>query len=171
MAIGDNLLLDFDQEIARTRTTLERVPADRFDWRPHPKSGTLLWLARHVADLPSLGALIVTQDQFEAAPGRRPVEPPPSDTAGIVAVFDSNAGRMRAAIDGASDDDLRKPWSLLNDGTVLFTRPKAALLRTFVMNHMIHHRAQLGVYLRLNDVPVPSLYGPSADEPSPSARA
>ena len=125
MAIGDNLLPDFDQEIARTRTTLERVPADKFDWKPHPKSGSILWLARHVADLPSLGALVVNQDEFDAAPGRRAVEPPPSDTAGIVAVLDSNARRMRTAIDDASDEDLLKPWSLLNNGTVLFTRPKA----------------------------------------------
>ena len=167
MTISENLLPDFEEEIARTRTTLERVPVDKFDWKPHPKSGSMLWLARHVADLPSLGAIIVTQDELDAAPGRRPVEPPPSDTAAIVAVLDSNARRMRAALAGASDDDLRKPWSLLSNGTVLFTRPKAALLRSFVMNHLIHHRAQLGVYLRLNDIPVPSLYGPSADEPLP----
>ena len=167
MPIGESWLPELDQEMAGTRTTLARVPADKFGWKPHPKSGSMLWLARHLADLPSLGALVVTEDGFDATPGSRAAEPPPSDTAAIVAVFDTNARRMRAAIAGASDEDLRKPWSLRSGGAVLFTRPKAVVLRSFVLNHVVHHRAQLGVYLRLNDVPVPSLYGPSADESPP----
>ena len=164
MQIGESLLPELDQEMAGTRRTLERVPADKLDWKPHPKSGSMLWLARHLADLPSLGALVVTEDGFDATPGSRAAEPPPSDTAAIVAVFDTNARRMRAAVAGASDEDLRKPWSLRSGGAVLFTRLKAVVLRSFVLNHVVHHRAQLGVYLRLNGVPVPSLYGPSADE-------
>lgn len=166
MAIGESLLPEFDQEIAGARKTLERVPADKFDWRPHPKSGTMIWLAGHLANLPSWAPITINRDELDMAPGGKPMAPPPTpaDTAELVATFDRHAAEARAAIAGASDADLLKPWSLLNDGTILMTLPKVAVLRGFVMNHLIHHRAQLGVYLRLNDVSVPSLYGPSADE-------
>ena len=169
MAISESLLPEFDQETAGIRKTLERVPVDKFDWKPHPKSGSMLWLAGHLANLPSWGALTVNTDEFDMAPGGEAMEqpPPPADTAEIVATFDKNIAETRAAIAGASDEELLKPWSLLSNGTVLFTTPKAVVLRSFVMNHLIHHRAQLGVYLRMNDIPVPSLYGPSADETPP----
>ena len=167
MAIGENLLPEFDREMAGTRKMLERLPVERLDWKPHPKSGSLLWLARHLADLPSLGARTVTSDAFDATPGGQVVEPPFANAAELLATFDKNARDMRAAIASASDGELLKPWSLLSNGTVLFTAPKATVLRSFVMNHLIHHRAQLGMYLRMNDVPVPSLYGPPADESSP----
>ena len=166
MAISESLLPEYDQEIAGVRRTLERVPADKFDWKPHPKSLSMLWLAVHLANLPSWGTLTVSRDELDTAPGGEPMAPPPppADTDELVATFDRHAAEARAAIAGASDADMMKPWSLLSNGTVLFTLPKAAVLRSFVMNHLIHHRAQLGVYLRMNDVPVPSLYGPSADE-------
>ena len=98
------------------------------------------------------------------AANRSPFPQPPADNAALVATFDRNAAAARAAIAGASDSDLFRPWSLLQNGVTLMTMPKVAVLRSFVLNHLIHHRAQLGVYLRLNDIAVPSLYGPSADE-------
>ena len=169
MAISESLLPEFDQEMAGVRKTLERVPEDKFDWKPHPKSGSMLWLAGHLANLPSWGTLTVHRDELDMAPGGKPMElpPPPASTAELVATFDRTSAEARAAIAGAGDAELMKPWSLLNNGVVLFSMPKVVVLRSFVMNHLIHHRAQLGVYLRINDVPVPSLYGPSADEAPP----
>ena len=169
MTISESLLPEYDQEIAGVRRTLERVPADKFDWKPHPKSGSMVWLAGHVANLPSWGTLTVTRDELDMAPGGVPVAPPPppADTAELVATLDKHATEARAAIARASDAELIRPWSLLTNRTVLFTMPKVAVLRRFVMNHLIHHRAQLGVYLRMNAIPVPSLYGPSADEAPP----
>lgn len=169
MAISDSLLPEFDQEIAGARRTLERVPADKFDWRPHPRSGTLVWLAGHLANIPSWAPLTIDQDELDMAPGGKALAPPPrpADTAELLATLDRNAAAARAAIAGASDAELLKPWTLLSNGRKLMTLPKAAVLRSFVMNHLVHHRAQLGVYLRLNDVPVPAIYGPSADESPP----
>ena len=169
MAISDSLLPEFDQEIAGARRTLERVPDDKFDWQPHPRSGTMVWLAGHLANLPSWAPLTINQDELDLAPGGKQMDspPPPADTAELVATFDRHAAEARAAIAGASDAELMKPWTLLSNGQTLMTLPKVAVLRSFVMNHLIHHRAQLGVYLRLNDIPVPSIYGPSADEAPP----
>ena len=169
MAISDSLLPEFDQEIAGARRTLERVPADKFDWRPHPRSGTLIWLAGHLANIPSWAPLTIDRDDFDMAPGGKAMAPPPTpaDTAELLATFDRHAAAARAAIAGAGDAELLKPWTLLSNGRTIMTQPKASVLRSFVMNHLIHHRAQLGVYLRLNDVPVPSIYGPSADESPP----
>ena len=169
MAISESLLPEYDQEIAGARRTLERVPADKFDWKPHPKSLSMISLAGHVAGLPSLATLTINRDDFDTAPGGEPMEQPPqpADTAELVATLDKTAGEARAALAGASDAELMRPWSMLTNGTILFTLPKVVVLRSFVMNHLIHHRAQLGVYLRMNDIPVPSLYGPSADEAPP----
>lgn len=166
MTISAALLPEFDQEIASTRRTLERVPADKLDWSPHPKSGTMGWLATHVARIPEWATITIAQDQLDVAPGGQPPEPatPAADPAALLATFDENVAAARAAIEGASDETLMKPWSLLQNGTTLMTLPKAAVLRSFVMNHLVHHRAQLGLYLRLNDIPVPAIYGPSADE-------
>ena len=166
MAIRDTLLPEFDQEIAGARKTLERVPDDRLDWSPHPKSGTMGWLAGHLANLPSWAVITLRQDEFDLAPGGKPLDPPPppADSAELVATLDRLAAEARAAIAAAADDDLLKPWTMLQDGKQIMTLPKVAVLRSFVFNHLIHHRAQLGVYLRLNDVAVPSIYGPSADE-------
>lgn len=166
MALRDALLGEFDQEMASTRKTLERVPEDRFAWTPHEKSGSMVWLAGHLANLPSWASLTIDQDEFDLAPGGKSPEPPPppTTTADLLDMFDKNAAAARAAIARATDEDLGRPWSLLQDGKTLMTVPKVAVLRSFVFNHMIHHRAQLGVYLRLNDIAVPSVYGPSADE-------
>lgn len=162
----DALLPEFDREMANTRKSLERVPEDKLGWKPHDKSGTLGWLATHLATLPTWGTSTVEQDSIDLAPEGVPLPPVPvaNSRKEILEMFDKNAAAARTAIAGASDERLLQPWSLLFGGKTLFSMPRIAVLRTFVMNHSIHHRAQLGVYLRLNDVSVPAIYGPSADE-------
>ncbi len=168
MAINQALLPEFDHEMATTRKALERVPEGKFAWKPHPKSMTLGRLASHVAEIPGWGMMTVERDSVDIAP---PGAPPQtgaslSSRKEILELFDKNVAAARAAMAGAGDDHLMKPWSLLSGGKTVLSMPRVAVWRSFVMNHLIHHRAQLGVYLRLNDVPVPSTYGPSADEGS-----
>ncbi len=167
MAIAQGLLLQFDHEMAGVRKTLERAPEEKFDYRPHPKSGTMGWLAAHLATLPSLALRVIEKDSFEIAPDGKPPSGPPKlkTRQEVLETFDKNRDAARAAMAGASDEHLMKHWKLSYLGKEIFTLPRAAVLRTMVISHMIHHRAQLGVYLRMNDLPVPSLYGPSADEP------
>lgn len=166
MPIAASLLPEFDQEMSNTRKSLERVPFDKADWKPHPKSPTLLWLAGHVANIPSWTSITLTQDSLDInPPGQKPPSAtPPRSSAELMETFEKNRKAARETLEKISDAELMKPWSLLNGGKTVLTLPRVAVLRGFVMNHMIHHRAQLGVYLRMNDVPVPALYGPSADE-------
>ena len=166
MALRDALLPEFDMEMASTRKLLERVPVEKSDFKPHTKSGSLGWLAWHVADLPHWVVETVNRDELDFAPAGAPRPTPPKleSREALLASFDQKVAAARAAIAGVSDEHLAKPWSLKAGGHTIFTMPRAAVLRSFVMNHLIHHRAQLGVYLRLNDVPVPGMYGPSADE-------
>lgn len=165
MGLSESLLPEFDNEMANTRKTLERVPDDKFGWKPHAKSFPMGGLATHLANLPSWGSLTVSSDSFDMAPEGKPLKTPElTSTKSVLAKFDENVAATRAAIAGASDADLFKPWALMSNGNTILTMPKIAVLRNFVMNHVIHHRAQLGVYLRLNDIPVPAVYGPSADE-------
>ena len=168
MSISASLLPEFDQEMANLRKTLERVPDGKFDWKPHPKSNNMGWLANHLANLPSWMAFTLSQDSLDVMPatGDAYKEPKADNTAGIVAQLDKNVAAARQALQSATDEQLMKPWSLLKGGQPIFTMPRVAVLRGMVMNHMIHHRAQMTVYLRMNDVPVPALYGPSADEGS-----
>ena len=166
MALSDAILPEFDYEMANTRKTLERVPDDKFGWKPHEKSGAMGWLAGHLANLPTWTGYTINQDSLDLAPvgGEAPRAEPPTPREELLKLFDKNVTEARAAIAAASDADLFQPWSLLKGGQTLFTMPKIAVLRGFVMNHQIHHRGQLTVYLRLNDIPVPALYGPSADD-------
>jgi uncharacterized damage-inducible protein DinB len=166
MAISESLLPEFDMEMASARKTLERVPEQKLDFRPHPKSGTMAWLATHLANIPTWGSITINQDTLDLAPGGKPSDPPPlaRTTAELLETFDRNVADARAALAGASDEHLMQPWSLVKGGDKMLTMPRVAVLRSFILNHLIHHRAQLGVYLRMNDVPVPSIYGPSADE-------
>jgi uncharacterized damage-inducible protein DinB len=166
MTLSEGLLPEFDQEMASTRKTLERVPDGRFGWKPHEKSMTLGRLASHVAESPGWAATTIETDSLDlASPGAPPFKPITADTRQeVLAIFEKNIAAARAAIAGASDDHLAKPWSLLMGGKTILTLPRMSVLRTFVMNHTIHHRAQLGVYLRLNNIPLPAIYGPSADE-------
>jgi uncharacterized damage-inducible protein DinB len=166
MALSEALLPEFDHEMANTRKTLERVPEDKFDWKPHEKSMSLGNLATHLATLPSWVVFTINETSLDIAP----VDGPPMKTEPatsrqeILDRFDESVKTAREALAGASDEQLFVDWSLLSGGNTVLTMPRVAVLRSFVMNHNIHHRAQLGVYLRLNDVAVPSIYGPSADE-------
>ena len=166
MKISETLLPEFDREMANTRKTLERVPDDKLDWTPHEKSMTMRSLSSHLSNLAGWPVYVIERDSLDLAPvGEEPLRTQPVNSAQeAVEMFDKNVAAARAAIAGVSDEDLLKPWSLLAGEKNLFTMPRIAMLRGMVMNHIIHHRAQLGVYLRLNDVPVPSIYGPSADE-------
>jgi len=167
MTLSEMLLLDFDQEMANTRRTLERVPVEKPGWKPHEKSMSLGRLAQHVAELPSWAIFTIGQDSLDILPWvLRPISrrrPRPRGKS-CSETFDKHASDARTAIAGANDEHLMKPWTLLMGGRQIFSLPRVAVLRTSVLNHSIHHRAQLGVYLRLNDLPVPGLYGPSADE-------
>jgi uncharacterized damage-inducible protein DinB len=166
MALRDALLPEFDQEMAGTRKTLERVPDEKLAWKPHPKSWTMGELATHVASILQWTAMTIDQDSFDIAPpGGEPYKNPLAGSrAELLDMFEKGVAAARASLAGASDETLLKPWSLLKGGQPLMTMPRIAVVRTFILNHGIHHRAQLGVYLRLNDIPVPGLYGPSADE-------
>lgn len=168
MPISQMFLPEFDQETANTRKTLERVPDDKWDWKPHAKSGSLGWLAGHVATLPDWIAVTIQTDQLDFAPTTGPRYEPPKtrNRKELVEVFDRLSANARVAIAGASDEHLMKPWTLLMGGKTLFTMPRAAVLRGFGFNHIIHHRGQLTMYLRTLDIPLPALYGPSADEQS-----
>lgn len=168
MAISDGVLAEFDHEMAGTRKTLERVPEDKFGWKPHEKSGSLGWLAGHVANLAGWAVTTLHEDSLDLAPGGKQMQPPPPPKTQkeLLELFDKNVVAARAAIAATSDAKWFQPWSLLRDGKTLMTMPRMACLRGFVLNHTIHHRAQLGVYLRLNNIAVPALYGPSADEGS-----
>ena len=162
MPMVDALLPEFDREMSVTRKLLERVPEDRWDWRPHPKSYTLGQLAQHVATIPLWGSVTITQPEFDA--GVSPPGEPLRSRQALLALFDENTKNTRAALVGRGDAEFAVPWALKRNGQTIFSMPKAAVWRSFVMSHLIHHRAQLSVYLRMNDVPIPSMYGPSADE-------
>jgi uncharacterized damage-inducible protein DinB len=160
--IVDALLPEFDHEMTTTRKVLERVPEDKFDWKPHPKSTSLGDLATHVANITWWGEITLNRADFDLGGGGRAQRA--QSRAELLATFDKNVAATRAVLSGKSDAELMAPWSLKNGTQTFFTMPKAAVWRSFVMNHLIHHRAQLSVYLRMHDVPIPAMYGPSADE-------
>jgi uncharacterized damage-inducible protein DinB len=165
MSLAQAVLPEFDHEMANTRKTLERVPDDKFAWVPHSKSMPMGGLASHLANIPSWASLAIGSDSFDLAPQGQPVKAPGCNSREeVLALFDKNVSSAREAIAAATDEELFKKWSLLSSGNTVLSMPKIAVLRAFVLSHTIHHRAQLGVYLRLNDIPVPSIYGPSADE-------
>jgi uncharacterized damage-inducible protein DinB len=159
------LLGEWDQEMGSTRRTIERVPDAKWDWKPHPKSGTTGWLTNHLIMFPSWAGDMFNSESFDFAPGGKQIEfPTAHNTKEALAILDKGIASGRAGLAKATDEQLMKVWSLLNNGQVIFSMPRVAALRGMILNHMIHHRAQLCVYFRLNDVPVPALYGPSADE-------
>lgn len=166
MGLAAMFLPELDQEIKTTRSVLERVPAAKVAWRPHPKSWTLGELSLHVANLFSwLRITLQTSELDVAPPGGGGIPPAKFESpAATLAHFDRHAAEGRAALAAASDAELAAPWSLKAGGHVKFTMPRSACVRFFVLNHMIHHRGQLTVYLRQCDVPLPSIYGPTADE-------
>jgi uncharacterized damage-inducible protein DinB len=166
MGLSEALLPEFDYEMANTRKTLERVAEDKFTWKPHKKSMTMAELAVHLATIPGWAVQTIREDALDMAPpGEPPYQPPQAHSRPeILEMFDKNIQVARAAIAEARDEHLLRPWTLLSGGKTVFTLPRITVLRSMIMNHSIHHRAQLGIYLRLNDIPVPAIYGPSADE-------
>jgi len=167
MAIKESFLPEFEREMETTRLVLDRVPDAAAQWNPHAKSRSLGDLSSHLADVPRFVPRILTTESFDAAPpGAEPYKVPRFDTTEkLVARFKENVDKAHAAIEAVPGDaDFMVPWTLKRGGKAFFTVPRAAALRTFLLNHMIHHRGQLTVYLRLQDVPLPSVYGPTADQ-------
>ena len=165
MGLKDALIPEFDHEMATTRRLLERVPDPEFGWKPHDRSMTLGRLAAHIANIPYWCTLMLETTVFELDS-----LPPDSQrqlaesTSAIVKEFDAKVGAARGKLAAAIDAELLTPWTLKKGGQEMFTMPRISALRSFVMNHIIHHRGQLSVYLRLKNVPLPSIYGPTADE-------
>lgn len=164
--LAELLLSQFDHEMATTRALLSRVPEASASWKPHPKLTSLGALAQHITNLVGFGPLIIQETERDVNPPGGPPRVPVvfSTTSALLAHFDANTTATRDALASATDEGLMVPWALKNGGAVIFAMPRAAVLRSFMISHIIHHRGQLSVYLRLLDVPLPSIYGPSADE-------
>jgi uncharacterized damage-inducible protein DinB len=157
------LLTEFDAEITKTRATLERVPEGKADFTPHPKSMPLGRLAPHVAELAGFGVSVLTTPGLDFASGTyKPL--PFESVAQLLRVFDEGSAKVRRALEGMADDEWSQPWRLAFQGKTLFEGTRFLAYRQMFLNHLVHHRAQLGVYLRLNEKPLPATYGPSADE-------
>lgn len=166
MTTAEILLQDYDVEVSMTRRVLERIPDDKPDFKCHDKSMPLGKLAMHVATLPTFGKTILTTPNMDMAD---PATKWPAQTFttrdATLAAFDTNAAECRAALAACSDACLAEPWKFSFGEHVISNSPRSLAYRHMCFNHLLHHRAQLSVYLRLNDIPVPGLYGPSADEP------
>jgi uncharacterized damage-inducible protein DinB len=173
MTIGQMMLGEFDEEMKGTRKVLERCPDEKWNWKPHEKSGTLGWLAGHVATMVDWIPVTIKTEELDYAPVNGPSwQPPKTDNRQqLLAEFDKNVASARAALATVSDADMMKSWRLLAGGQEIFSMPRVAAIRSMVLNHHVHHRAQLTVYLRLMNVAVPGLYGPSADEGQPNTSA
>jgi len=161
MSFAESFLKEFDPEMAATRKMLERVPSEKFGWRPHGKSKSLGELATHLAEIPRFGARMQQGDEFVAGSD---MPPPMKSAPEILARFDENVRKSREAIASMPDDALERDFTVIRNGQPFFSLKKRGVLRRLILNHMIHHRGQLSVYLRLNDIPLPSVYGPTADE-------
>jgi uncharacterized damage-inducible protein DinB len=162
MTINHAVLAEFDQEMKKTRKALERVPDDKFDWKPHQKSMTMGRLAGHIAELPAFSTAILTTEVLNFDRGDyKPTAV--MNRSEVLDLFDKNIAKAREAIAAATDDHMKESWHMIYQGKKMFEAPRTDALRSSI-NHLVHHRGQLTVYLRLNDIAVPSIYGPSADE-------
>src|SRR5215467_4704972 len=162
MSITDGMLKELDQEAATTRRVLERVPEDKLTWKPHPKSMSLGRLSMHVAEINGMISEMSLEDSFDFGSGRRGVEA--TSRAELLEVFDKGLARAKEIVAQTDDARARAEWSFMMGDKKMVSMPRRALFRSIMMNHLYHHRGQLSVYLRLLDVPVPSIYGPSADD-------
>ncbi|MFZ0198607.1 MAG: DinB family protein [Candidatus Sulfotelmatobacter sp.] len=163
MSISELLLPELDEEMKKTRTTLERVPADKKDFAPHAKSMPMGKLAPHVAQLASFGLTILTTPELDFSKGS--IKPLPFESsAQLLKAFDEGVAKVRAALQATPDTAWKENWKLSFRGKSIFEGERFLAYREMFLNHMVHHRAQLGVYLRLNGKPVPATYGPSADD-------
>ena len=165
MALKDALLPEFDHEMGVTRKLLERVPDADLGWKPHHKSFSLGDLAAHLAQIPHWSAAILDQPSYDIETVESGDRTSPTRGADVVAAFDRAVAAARARLSAKSDGELMAPWTLKKGGQDMFTAPALAAFKSFIVNHSIHHRGQLSVYLRLRNVPLPSMYGPTADEP------
>ena len=166
MRTTELLLKELDLEAHFTRVHLERVPSDKLDFKPYEKSMTMGWLATFIGILPTWGTTVLAQNEFDVAPpgGSQEDVKLADSTESLLALFDKNLGAMREALARLTDDRLDEPWALKAGGQTIFSQPRGIVYRTFIMNHLVHHRAQLGVYLRALGVAVPAVYNDSADE-------
>ena len=169
MTISEMLLPEYDQEMANTRKLLAVLPEDHLDYKPHEKSMALGRLAGHVAEMPAWIGMLPGCDKMEVPPDWKPVVATSREQ--LLAIFDENAAKGHAGLAAMSDEEFGQMWSLIFKGRTAFTMPKINVARNIVMNHLIHHRAQLGVYFRMNDVAIPGMYGPSADDKAATAAA
>ena len=164
MAIKDGLLPEFDHEMGTTRRLLERTPEAEFAWKPHDKSFSLGQLAGHIANIPHWCDAILQNTVFDVATVNDTRPTAPQSIASLLEQFDKTVAAARAGLVSTGDAEMLTPWTFKNGDHVVFTMPRIAAIRSFIMNHLIHHRGQLSVYLRLKNVPLPSIYGPTADE-------
>src|SRR3981189_1959067 len=167
MTIGQSMLGEFDEEMKNTRKTLERVPDEKWSWKPHEKSGTVGWLAGHVATLPGWAAMTINSEEFDYAPvsGKSSYQPPKTENRkDLLAAFDKESAEARAALASVSDQDVLKIWERLAGGNEIFAMPRVAVIRGVVMNHLIDPRQERGVFFGFLNLAVPGLYGASADE-------
>lgn len=170
MGLNQAILMEFENEMQTTRNCLAIVPTAKMSWKPHEKSMSMGRLASHIADMVGWASEIIANDVLEIAPdGAPPPANEPASTAEILQNFDKHLAAGSAAIGAASDETLFENWTFKFGGKELMTLPRIAAIRGVVLSHIIHHRGQLSVYLRLNDVSVPSIYGPSADDAGPFA--
>lgn len=158
------LIAEFDNEVAVTRKLMERLPDEKFDWKPHEKSMSAGKLGSHLADIPEWMVSVLKENEFNLSPEYQPFEA--SNRRELLREFDQRTAEMRAGLASLTPEKLSEEWALTREGEVLFQMPRGAVIRTFGINHLVHHRGQLSVYLRLLDIPVPAIYGPSADEES-----
>lgn len=165
MAFKEAFIPEFEREMATTRKVIERIPDDKLGFRPHPKSWTAAELVTHIVQIPTWGQTTMATDEFDFAPGGKQYESPAAftETKSALAEFDKNVAACLAAMD-RDDAYYLGEWKMLKNGVPVLAAPRTALMRSFVTNHLIHHRGQLTVYLRLTGVPVPEIYGPTADE-------
>jgi uncharacterized damage-inducible protein DinB len=163
MSICDEILAEFHEELIATRRVLDRVPADKLAWKPHEKSMSLGQLAMHIATVPGGIVFITSDDSFDVLKGNF-TPPHPADTAEIHTALEESIRKVEKALKEGSDGSAQAPWHLMRGDQEIQTRPRFKIWRSLMLNHWYHHRGQLSVYLRLLDIPVPSIYGPTADE-------
>lgn len=166
LPLAQTLVSELDQELVLTRRVLERLPEEHFDWQPHTKSMTLIQLASHTANVLAWVAPTFTTSEYDMASGTDEEDAPATSRAALLERLEANGASARTALLAADQEDFDFVWTFRNGEEVVFSQPRAKIVRTYFLSHLIHHRGQLSVYLRLLNIPVPSIYGPTADEPS-----
>lgn len=164
MTLRDSVLAELDAEMAATRRLLDRLPEAAFGWKPHEKSMSLGGLATHLAELPHWGRAILERDGYDLVRDSAGHAVEKTTRAEVIEVFDRHAADVRRTLVALTDAQLAAPWSLTRNGDTIMSLPRLSALRRFLVNHLVHHRGQLTVYLRMQNVPLPPLYGPTADE-------